>query len=510
MTEPSTPHTLDQTGRDHVSANDPTPDVPAVAVEQIAQGQAGAAEQGEAAAELDESPPPAPRPGPPASRPTPAMVPRRPAVAAPPATPAQPVASEEAMAFGRVDDDGTVYVRTADVERAVGSYPGAAPQEALAHFARKFDELVAQVQLFEQRLQAPDVPVSEVDSGLAKLRAAVKDPDVVGDLEALSARVEALAPVASARKATVDAERNAAREVARARRTAIIEEAEAIAATPVEQVQWRSSGQRMKELFEAWQAEQKSQVRLDRRSQDELWKRFSHARSGFDRKRRHHFAELDDTQGAAKAAKEQLVAQAEALQTSTDWAPTATAYKKLMDRWREAGRASRKDDDALWARFRAAQDAFFAARGALTAEQDKEFEANLAVKLGLLTEVEALLPVRDVAATKRTLASVQDRWEAAGKVPRADLERVERRLRAVEQAVRDAEDDRWKSKNPEGQARARSAVEQLESGISELRARRDKARAAGDDRRAGEAEAAIAARTQWLEQARSALREFGG
>lgn len=414
------------------------------------------------------------------------------------------------MAFGRVDEEGVVHVRTPEGERPVGSYPGAEPQETLAYFARKYDEIVGQAELLEQRLQAPDVPVSEVDSGLAKLRAAVKDAAVVGDLEALAARVEALAPIAAARKAQVDAERSAAREIARGRRTVIIEEAEAIAGTAPEQMQWRSSGERMKELFEAWQAEQKSQVRLDRRSQDELWKRFSHARSAFDRKRRQHFAQLDETQGTAKAAKEKLVEQAEALQGSTDWAATATAYKKLMDRWRDAGRAGRKDDDVLWARFRAAQDAFFAARHAITAEQDKEFEANLEVKLELLTEAEALLPVRDVAATKRSLASVQDRWEAAGKVPRADLERVEKRLRAVEQTVRDAEDATWKSRNPEGQARARSAVDQLESAIADLEAKRDKARAAGDERRASEAEAAITARSQWLDQARVALRDFGG
>ena len=451
------------------------------------------------------TPSPTPSPGP---RPTPAMVPRRPATA--PVAPALPAPSSAALAFGRVDDDGTVYVRTPDGERAVGSYPDATPAEALAYYVRKYDEISAQVELFEQRLTVADVPVSEVDTGLSRLRTAVKEPNVVGDIAALNERVQALAPVAAARRSQVEAARRAARDQARARRTALVEEAEQIAATAPESMQWRSTSQRMKDIFDQWQVDQKSEVRLDRTSQDELWKRFSHARTGFDRKRRQHFAQLDETQGQAKGQKEKLVEQAEALQSSTDWVATASAYKRLMDQWRESGRASRKDDDALWARFRAAQDVFFAARTAVSAVQDKEFEANLEVKLALLTQAEALLPVTDLAAAKESLRVIQDRWEAAGKVPRADVERIERRIRAVEQVVRDTEDARWKSRNPEGQARAQSAVDQLEANITDLTARRDKARAAGDARREADAEAGIAARQEWLEQARAALRDFGG
>jgi hypothetical protein len=430
------------------------------------------------------------------------------------------------MRFGRVAEDGTVYVRTADGEREVGSYPDATPEEALSYYARKYDELVAQVELFEQRLTAADVPLGEIDSGLAKLKAAVSD-DVraVGDLDALRARVEALAPVAAAKRKEVEAAREAAREQARGRRLALVEEAEKIAAVPAERTQWRTDGQRMKELFEAWQAEQKATsgkrpaggapegapaVRLDRRSEEELWKRFSHARTAFDRKRRQHFAHLDEQHTEARAAKEALVKEAESLRESTDWGPTAAAYKRLMDRWRAAGRAARKDDDELWARFRAAQDAFFSARHAVQAEQDAEFTANLQVKEQLLTEAEALVPITDLDAAKARLRDIQDRWEAAGKVPRGDLERIERRMRAVEQAVRQDEDARWRNSNPEDRARAKSAVEQLESAIADLEADLKKAKDQGKAKRVAEAEAALSARREWLEQARKALQDFGG
>jgi hypothetical protein len=338
----------------------------------------------------------------------------------------------------------------------------------------------------------------------------VREPNAVGDLAALTARVDELAPVAAERRRQADKARSRARDEARARRVALVEKAEELAAVPPEKTQWRSDGQTMKDLFESWRSEQKNEVKLDRRSEDELWKRFSHARTAFDRKRRQHFAQLDETQGEAKAAKEKLVKEAEALQTSTDWGPTAQAYKRLMDRWRESGRANRKDDDALWQRFRAAQDAFFAARHAVQAEQDSEFAANLEVKLALLTEAEALLPVTDLAAAKAALRDVQDRWESAGKVPRADIDRIERRMRAVEQAVRDADDNRWRSSNPEARARAQSAVDQLATGIADLEADLVKARDQGKAKRVAEAEASLAARREWLEQARKALKDFGG
>lgn len=468
---------------------------------------------------------PRPTPGPPARRPAPPAAPAAPAGAGPsePQGPdtaplAPPAADDSARAaaaaeFGRVDDEGTVWVRTADGERAVGSYPGAPADQALAYFARKYDDLVASVDLFEQRLRGTDMAAKDIDQGLAHLREAVAEPHAVGDLAALSARVEALGPVAEQRRTEVREARLKAREELRAVRTGIVEEAEQIASVPAEKTQWRTDSARMKELFETWRTQQKEGHRLDRKAEEELWKRFSHARTAFDRKRRTHFSQLETQHSAVKAVKEQLVSEAEALQTSTDWGATASAYRQLMDQWRAAGRAGRKDDDALWARFRAAQDAFFAARHAAAAQEDESYRANLAVKEELLTEAEALLPVTGGAEglerAKEQLRSIQERWERAGRVPRADLDRVEQRLHQVEQQVRDAEADRWRRSDPELHARALSTVEQLERSIADLEAERADAEAAGNSRKVAEAEAGLATRREWLAQARQTLAEYG-
>ena len=309
---------------------------------------------------------------------------------------------------------------------------------------------------------------------------------------------------------SASAARAAARADQLAARAALVDEAEKIAATPPDRTQWRNDGQRMKDLFDAWKAQQKDGPRLDRGPEEELWHRFSHARTTFDRHRRQHFAQLESSQAEVKLAKQALVKEAEALSTSRDWGPTAAAYKRLMDRWRSAGRASRKDDDALWARFRAAQDAFFTARTRWSSAEEEEFRANLAVKEALLVEAEALLPVTDLAAAKESLRGIQERWEAAGKVPRADMDRIEKRIRRVEQVVRDAEDERWKRTNPEGLARAQSAVDQLQEALAAQQVELDKAQARGDAKAVAEAEASIEARTAWLEQAMAALEEFSG
>ena len=411
--------------------------------------------------------------------------------------------------WGRVDADGTVYVRTADGERPVGSYPGASPEEALAYFARKFDDLAAQITLLEQRIAAGHVSGPEAESGVARLRDAVAQSNAVGDLASLEGRLDALAPLAQAKKAEADKAKAEAKARSLAERAALVEEAETLSAVDTERMPWKSTGDRLRVLFDEWKRLQKD-ARLDKHSEDELWKRFSHARTTFDRKRRQHFGALDEQRGQVKAAKEKLVAEAEALATSTDWGATAGAYRTLMDRWKAAGRASKKDDDELWARFRAAQDAFFAARTAASSIADAEFAANLEVKEALLVEAEALLPVGDVQAAKAALRGIQERWEAAGKVPRADLGRVEGRMRAVETAVRDAEQEKWRRSNPEARARAEAAVSQLETTIAGLREKLAKAQAAGDARRVTEHEQAIAAREEWLEQARKALEDYSG
>lgn len=456
-----------------------------------------------------------------AARPTPRPIPRpvprpAPAQAAPAAVepvtvvPDEGAQTQAAQAFGRVDEDGTVYVTEAAGERVVGQFPGVTPAEAMSLYVRRFLDLQAKVALFEARLGTADLTAKEIDSTLAKISEEVAEPAAVGDLDGLRARVEALRAIAAGRRAELEAERAAAKEVALAARTAIVEAAERLAATDPAKIQWKPAGEELRVLLDAWKDAQRNGPRLDRPSEEALWKRFSHARTTFDRERRHFFAELEKQNSGAKATKAALVAEAERLASSTDWGATAGAYRDLMTQWKSAGRANRKDDDALWARFRAAQDAFFAARDAANAEIDAEYGENLVVKEAILAEAEALLPVTDLAQAKAALRNLQDRWESAGKVPRGDVQRVEARMRAVETAIRDSEQAKWTRTNPETRARAEGMLAQLEAAISGLEADLAAAEAAGNKRKIKDLETDLAARRAWLEQVVKAAEESRG
>lgn len=325
--------------------------------------------------------------------------------------------------WGRVDDDGTVYVRTAEGERAVGSWKAGEPDEALAYFHRKYDELAGQVQLLEQRVKGTDLAPAQAEASIVKLREAVADAHAIGDLAALVARLDGLTEVVAQRREEV----KVAREHARAE---------------------------------------------------------------------------------ARTVKERIVAEAELIADSTDWGATAAAYRELMQRWKNAGRASREAEDDLWTRFKGAQDQFFQARSAVFAERDASLAANAELKEVLLTEAEKILPVTDVRGARAAMRHILERWEAAGPVPREQRDRLEGGLRKVDDAVRKAEDAEWKRSNPEARARAQSTVDQLRTTIDQLEKRLAKAQTAGRAKDVKEAEEAITARRSWLEEAERTLAEF--
>ena len=179
-----------------------------------------------------------------------------------------------------------------------------------------------------------------------------------------------------------------------------------------------------------------------------------------------------------------------------------------MDEWKKSRRASRKDDDQLWGRFRAAQDVFFQARAEANAAVDAEFAANLVVKEALLEEARALLPINDLAAAKAKLDSIRGRWEDAGKVPRGDLQRIESALRQVEDAVKSAEEEQWRRSNPETKARSNSMLSQLQETIAALEADLAAAQAKGNAKQIASAQEALDARRMWLSTLEKSAADF--
>ncbi|MGW6983109.1 DUF349 domain-containing protein [Streptomyces sp. NPDC054932] len=404
--------------------------------------------------------------------------------------------------WGRVDETGTVYVRTSDGEQVVGSWQAGTPEEALAYFERKYEGLVVEIGLLEKRVRTTDLSAKDAQTAIDHLRTQVDEHHAVGDLDALRVRLDKLVTTVESRREERKVAKAKQTDEARAAKDALVVEAEQLAQSD----QWRSAGERLRALVDIW----KGLPRLDRKSDDELWHRFSHARSAFSKRRKAHFASLDAQREDARKVKEKLVAEAESLSKSTDWGPTAARYRELMADWKAAGRAQRESEDDLWNRFRGAQDVFFAARSEVFAERDAEQIENLKLKEQLADEAEKLVPITDLKAARAAFRSLNERWEAIGHVPRDARPKVEGRMHSVERAIQEAEEGEWRRTNPEARARAAGLTGQLQAAVDKLREQIDAARAAGNNAKADKLARELEGRQALLDQALKGLEEFGG
>lgn len=405
------------------------------------------------------------------------------------------MASTDQAPWGRVDETGTVFVREASGERAVGQYPDGSAEEALAYFERKYVELAGHVTLLEQRAKR-GAPASDISKAVATLRGTVTTANAVGDLAALQARLEALSSTVSELTEKQSEESKAAVAAAIAERTALVIEAETLAAADPAKAQWKQVTAAIDDIFARWQKHQSDGPRLPKNEGNELWKRFRAARTTIDTNRKAFFSELDSVHKDARARKQSLVEKAEAL--IPKGADAVPAYRALLDEWKLAGRAGKKFDDALWAKFKSAGDEIYSAKSEVDAQDNVEFEANLALKLELLTEAEPLINATDRVKAKESLASVQRRWDKIGKVPRDKVKTIEDRLRKVETAVRKLDEDHWNKSNPEKQARSEGLASQLLDAIAKLESELAEAKAGGDKKKIVAAQEALDARKLWL------------
>lgn len=420
-------------------------------------------------------------------------------------TPAAPTTTAEelsslAATHGRFAPDGNVFVTTDSGEVNVGQYAAGTPEEGFAFFIRKYVDLRIEIDLTLTRLRDGRANLDAANSLITRIRSEIATPKMVGDFKVLEAKAKELEAAVESRKAVVAEQKAKARAEALVKREAMVAEAEKLANS----TSWKSTGDRFKALLDEWKAAPRS----DRAKEQELWKRFSAARSTFDKARRTHFAKLDAERGASKSIKGAIIEKAEQLATSTDWNNTANTFRDLMNQWKNAPRGTRSDEDAMWKRFRAAQQTFFDARTAAMAVRDEEFKGNLERKEALAAEAEALLPITDAKQFKQALRSIQERWEKVGHVPRNDKDRIEGRLRKVEEALRNHEKEQWRRSDPEARDRASGIVEQFRNSLAGLEKDLDKAKAANDARKIADLEGRIATTKTLLGAAESAASEF--
>lgn len=403
--------------------------------------------------------------------------------------------------YGRVDEDGTVYVLTSDGERKVGQIPDATPAEALAFYVKRFEALELEVQILQTRVQNGALSPEDARQTIRSLKKSIESANAVGDLAALLARLDALTPLLAEQTEARKAERSRQHAATRAAKEAMVAEAELLAAG----TDWRSGVNRFRDLLDDW----KALPRIDRVTDDELWHRFSTARTTYTRRRKTQFAEQTQRREQSQKVKEEILAEARVLAQSTDWGATSSAFRDLMTRWKAAGSAQREVDDALWTEFRSLQDAFFNAREQSNKEQDAEYHGNLQAKETLLAAIEAeVLPVRNVAQARAAYRQFLEKFNSIGHVPRDSIRSLDQRVRAIDSAIHKAEEDEWRRTDPVARARAEETVVMLSKQIARLDEQAAKAAAAGKHKDAAKARDSIATYRTWLEQAQATLATF--
>jgi hypothetical protein len=409
--------------------------------------------------------------------------------------------------FGRVGEDGTVYVITPTGDRAVGSYPGKSPEEALAYFVKKFEMAASEVALLAARIRSGAMVPSDAHEAVNKLRTQITELNGVGDLANLASSLEKIPALISehegayqARKAAQIAEREARKVEAEAIKEKIVAEAESM----IDSVAWKVTTARLKELLDEW----KKAPRLDKKVDAALWKRFSSSRNKFDKRRRVHFSNLDSEQKKVASTKEVIVKEAESLANSREWLNTAKRFKELMDQWKASGRGKKSADTALWNRFKTAQDTFFKAKNADMDKRKNSMVENLAKREAMIVEFEALLPISDFRSAKNKFYDLMSKWQKIGMTDRKKRSTFDARIKKVEDEINELERNFQRKSDPSAKAQANKVVQGLAEAIENYEKQAAKAEAAGQTAKAMVAREAAAARRGWLEQAQKGLTEF--
>jgi hypothetical protein len=403
--------------------------------------------------------------------------------------------------FGRVENDGTVLVKMPDgSEKQVGQWAAGDPNDGLAFYIRKYHEIENELSLALQRLKEGKGNADAVFKLIERVKTSLETPNFVGDLSVLSTKIEELQVLAAVKKAEFSAAKAIAKEKAMEKRKQLVEEAEKL----INSKQWKVTTQRFKEIVEEW----KKLPHGAKSEEQSLWKRFSAARSAFDKTRRQYFSTLESGRKEASKIKSEIVTQAKAIADSKEWNDTANKFRNLMAKWKSAPILERKEEQKLWKEFKLAQDVFFAARTAALSVMDEEHTKNLEAKKVLAEKAEKILPITDIKSARQALKPIQEEWSKIGHVSRKDKDKIEARLKVVEEAIRNAEKNELTRTDPAKSARAQSTMELIEAKLIKTEKERESALSSGDTKKAEKLALTIESQKMLLEATKTALAEF--
>ena len=222
-------------------------------------------------------------------------------------------------------------------------------------------------------------------------------------------------------------------------KTAYCEQAEALA----EEEDVVEAFKELQKLHELWKA--LGPVATEYR--ESIWERFRAATSVINKRYQAHFEGLKAQQVENLSAKTALCEQVEAIAgkeitSSTEWNALSKEIEEIQAKWRSIGFATRKENQKIYERFRAACDKFFERKRASFTEFKDSMNANLEKKMAIIAEAESLKDSTDWKATGDRFIELQKQWKEIGAVPRKKSEQIWKRFRAACDAFFTARDNR--------------------------------------------------------------------
>ncbi|MBO4624652.1 MAG: DUF349 domain-containing protein [Bacteroidales bacterium] len=180
---------------------------------------------------------------------------------------------------------------------------------------------------------------------------------------------------------------------------------------------------------------------------DSIWERFRAATSVVNKRYQAHFEGLKEQQSQNLEAKQALCEEVEAIAnkeitSSTEWNTLSKQIEEIQAKWRTIGFATRKENQKVYDRFRAACDKFFERKRASFTEFKDSMNANLEKKMAIIEEAESLKDSTDWKATSDRFIELQKQWKEIGAVPRKKSEQIWKRFRAACDAFFTARDNR--------------------------------------------------------------------
>ena len=183
----------------------------------------------------------------------------------------------------------------------------------------------------------------------------------------------------------------------------------------------------LQKLHEQW----KETGPVAKEYREQMWERFKAATSTINKRHQQYYEQLKETQKRNLEAKTALCERAEEIadtvpDSSNEWNDLSKKMDQLQAEWKNLGFASKKDNQKIYDRFRAACDRFFENKARALDEEDQKYEENLQQKLQIIAQIKEYRMKNVREDDIRAMRDFQNRWNAVGFVPFKEKERIQK------------------------------------------------------------------------------------